>query len=187
MEDRIKFIVGQKKRLLNELTTKTANYKLEGKNLGVFLVIESDGHIRTPREFDDVALPTLSEEYEKLTKKEKNAYDKKYCQSATYLIKNYNEANKKYQDIFQELDVFGKIDLLKEEINNLQLEQKRANIYFSTLARQSDERKMAELGAKKKLTDEQIVEVNQEITQINYINQSLDAKTKLLEELKETL
>ena len=75
MEDRIKFIFGQKKRLLNEITTKTAQYKLEGKNLGIYLTLEEDGHLKTPRDFDDAILPNLEVEYAKLTKKEKKAYD----------------------------------------------------------------------------------------------------------------
>jgi len=184
MNERVKFIDGQKRRLLNEITSRVSNFKLAGKNLGVYLTIEEDGHIRVPRDFVDFELPVLSTEYSKLSAKEKRAYDKKYYQSASYLIDNYNEANKKYIAIYDELDIYEKMDLLKEEINLLKSDEKRANIYLSTLSKQSEEKMRDKLGSKKKLTEKQLLEINEEITQIKYIQASLNFKNSMLEDLK---
>lgn len=187
MNERLNFIEGQKKRLLNQITTKVADFKLKGEDLGVFLTVEEDGHIRVPRDFIDLDLPVLSTEYSKLTAKEKRAYDKKYHASVSFVIDSYNEANKKYNAIFEELDVYEKMDDLKESINALKSEEKRADIYLSTLAKQSEEKMREKLGSKKKLSEAQILEVNQEITQVNYIKASLNLKTSALEKLKESL
>ena len=187
MNERIKFIVGQKKRLLNEISSRVSSFKLKGENLGVFLTIESDGHLKKPRDFEDLDLPVLSTEYAKLSAKEKKAYDKKYYASVSFLIDNFNEANKKYNEIFNEFDVYDKMDLLKEEISALKLEEKRAGIYLSTLEKYDEEKIREKLGSKKKLSEQQILEVNQEVTQINYIQASLALKTAQLEELKESL
>ena len=187
MNERLEFVVGQKKRLLNQLSSRLSDYKIEGKNLGIFLTIEEDGHLRVPRDFVDPELPVLDVEYAKLTKKEKTAYDKIYYQSISFLIDSYNEANKKYNDIFEEFDVYEKMDTLNQEIRDLEQEEKRANLYLNTLAKQSEERQQAKFESKKKLSEQQLLEANQEITQINYIQESLKNKTKLLQEIKESL
>ena len=187
MNERLNFIEGQKKRLLNLISQKVAEFKLKGENLGIYLTIEEDGHIRVPRDFQDLDLPVLSTEYAKLTKKEKKAYDKKYFASVSFLIDNYNEANKKFNAIFEELDMYEKMDTLKELINSLKLEEKRAGIYLSTLAKQSEEKMREKLGSKKKLSEAQILEVNEEITQVNYIKANSNIKVNLLEKLKESL
>lgn len=187
MNERIKFIEGQKKRLLNQISSKLADFKTNGKNLGVFLTIEEDGHLKKPRDFEDIDLPVISTEYAKLSAKEKRSYDKKYYQSVSFIIENYNEANKKYNSIFEELDVYEKMDMLKEEISALKLEEKRADIYLATLAKQSEEKMREKLGSKKKLTEQQILEVNEEITQVNYIKASLNLKSNLLDKLKESM
>ena len=187
MNERLNFIEGQKKRLLNLISEKVADFKLKGENLGVFLTIEEDGHIRVPRDFIDLDLPVISTDYSKLTAKEKRAYDKKYVNSVSFLIDNYNEANKKFNVIFEELDVYEKMDALKELINSLKLEEKRAGIYLSTLAKQSGEKMREKLGSKKKLSEAQILEVNEEITQVNYIKTKLSINSSALEKLKESL
>ena len=187
MNERLKFVVGQKKRLLNQISSRISNFKIEDKNVGIFLSIEEDGHLRVPRDFVDPELPTLLAEYGKLTKKEKQAYDKKYFASTSFLIDSYNEANKKYNSIFEEFDVYEKIDTLNEEIRELEAEQKRANLYLNTLARQSKQKQQAKFDSKTKLSEKVILEVNQEITQIAYIEAGIRIKTKLLNELKESL
>lgn len=187
MDARLKFVVGQKKRTLNEISSRVAGFKQNGKNLGVFLTLENDGHLRTPREFVDEDMPVLSKEYNKLTKKEKEVYNKHYLKTTTYLIETYNDANKKYTSIFESLDVYEKLDELKEELNDLSLEQKRANIYFASLIKQSEDKKQKKFENYKKLTTEQLVEINQEITQIKYIEKQIELKTKLMEELKNSL
>ena len=187
MNERLNFIEGQKKRLLNLISEKVAGFKLKGENLGIFLTVEEDGHLRVPRDFTDLDLPVLSTEYSKLTAKEKRAYNKKYVSSVSFLIDNYNEANKKFNSIFEELDVYEKMDVLKEHISLLKLEEKRANIYLSTLEKQSKEKIREKLGSKKKLTEAQILEVNEEITQVNYIKTKLNINSSALEKLKESL
>jgi hypothetical protein len=187
MNERLKFIEGQKKRLLNQISSKVAEFKMNGKNLGVFLTIEEDGHLKKPRDFEDLDLPVLNTEFSKLTTKEKRAYDKKYYSSVSFVIDSYNEANKKYNAIFEELDVYEKMDTIKEEISALKLEEKRADIYLATLSKQSEEKLCEKLGSKKKLTEQQILEVNEEITQVNYIKASLNLKTSLLNNLKISL
>ena len=126
MEERIKFIVGQKKRYLNQIASKMADFKLKGKNLGIFFAIEKDGHIRVSRNFEDFDLPEIDKDYSKLTKAEKKAYDKYYLSSVTYLVNCYNEANKKYNSIFEGMNNADKQNLLREEINALNLEYKKA-------------------------------------------------------------
>ena len=187
MDERLKFVVGQKKRTLNEISARVAKFKQDGKNLGVFLTIEDDGHIRTPRDFVDEDMPVMAKEYSKMTAKEKKVYNSHYVKSTTFLIDTYNEANRKYNDIFETLDVYDKLDELKEELNVLNLEYKRAGIYLATLAKQSDEKLEKKFDNYKKLTDEQLVEINDEITQVKYIEKSIALKTKLVEQLKETL
>ena len=187
MEERIKFIVGQKKRYLNQIASKFADQKLHKKNLGVFLTIEKDGHIRTPREFIDAELPTLDVGHAKLSKKEKAVYDKIYYASLTYLVDCFNEANKKYNAIFDSLDVYDKMELLKEEVNTLLVEQKRANAYFAALDRQSREKTLSKFENGDRLTEQQLMESNQEITQIKYIDAQLTLKQTLLEELRNSL
>lgn len=183
MEERIKFIVGQKKRYLNQIASKMADYKLKGKNLGIFLTIEKDGHIRTPRDFEDYDLPKIDKDYSKLAKAEKKQYDKYYLVSLTYLVNCYNEANKKYNTIFEDMEDSEKAMLLKEEINMLSLEQKKAEIYLTTLSKQDKEKQQSKLG-KKNLTKAQILEVNEEITQVKYIENELANKTELYNELQ---
>lgn len=183
MEERIKFIVGQKKRYLNQITSKMADYKLRGKNLGIFLTLEKDGHIRTPRDFEDFDLPNIDKDYSKLNKQEKKEYDKYYLVSLTYLVNCYNEANKKYNGIFENLNEDEKRNLLKEEINMLALDQKKAEIYLTTLSKQDKEKQQSKLG-KKNLTKAQILEVNEEITQVKYIENELAIKTELYNELQ---
>lgn len=187
MEETIKFIVGQKKRYLNLISSKLANQKLHKKNLGIFLTIEKDGHLRMPRDFFDAELPTLEEDYSKLSKKQKDAYDKIYYASLTYLVQCFNDANKKYNTIFETLDVYDKIDVLKEELNTLLVEQKRANVYLATLERQSKEKTASKFENGDRLTNQQIVESNQEITQIKYIDMQIELKQALLEELRNSL
>lgn len=187
MDERLKFVVGQKKRTLNEITARIAKFKQEGKNLGVFLTLEDDGHLRTPRDFVDKDMPVMAKEYSKLTAREKKIYDSHYVKSTTYLIATYNEANKKYNEIFETLDVYDKLDELKEELNALNIEYKRANIYLATLPKQSEERMEKKFENYKKLTDEQLTEINDEITQIKYLEKSINLKTKLYNELKESL
>lgn len=183
MEERIKFIVGQKKRYLNQIASKMADYKLRGKNLGIFLTLEKDGHIRTPRDFEDFDLPNIDKDYSKLNKQEKKEYDKYYLVSLTYLVNCYNEANKKYNGIFENLNEDEKRNLLKEEINMLALDQKKAEIYLTTLSKQDKEKQQSKLG-KKNLTKAQILEVNEEITQVKYIENELAIKTELYNELQ---
>ncbi|HBB45069.1 MAG TPA: hypothetical protein DCZ34_02985, partial [Clostridiales bacterium] len=65
--------------------------------------------------------------------------------------------------------------------------QKRANIYFATLSRQSAERRQEELDANVELSEKQIVDINEEITQIRYINAMISQKEKLVEKIKEQL
>ena len=187
MNERISFIEGQKKRLLNQISSKVAEFKLAGKNLGVFLTIEEDGHLRKPRDFEDIGLPVLSTEYSKLTKKEKHAYDKKYFKSVSFLIDCYNEANKKYLSAFEELDVYEQIDVLQAQIKALQLEEKRADIYTATLLKQDREKLSDKLDSKKVLSMNKIIEINEEVSQINYIKASLALKQSSLEKLKESL
>ena len=187
MNERISFIEGQKKRLLNQISSKVAEFKLAGKNLGVFLTIEEDGHIRKPRDIEDVDLPVLGVDYSKLTKKEKTAYDKKYFASVSFLIDNYNEANRKYNELFDELDVYEKMDLLQSQIKALQIEEKRADIYTATLLKQSEEKLSDKLDSNKVLSMDKLVEINKEVSQINYIKASLALKQSSLEKLKESL
>ena len=187
MNERLNFVVGQKKRLLNQISSRISNFKVEGKNLGVTLSVEEDGHLRVPRDFVDPELPVSEMEYAKLGKKEKQAYDKKYYASVSFLIDSYNEANKKYNAIFEEFDVYEKMDTLNEELRELELEQKRANLYLTTLAKQSEEKMREKLGSKKKLSEAQILEVNEEITQVNYIKTKLSINSIALEKLKESL
>src|SRR5574344_482738 len=147
MDDRIKFVIGQKKRMLNEISSRIAKFKLDGKDLGDFVNVKQDGSLFVPKEFADEDMPVLQNEYSKLSKKEKKVYDDHYHQSTTYLIQCYNESNKKYKDLFDTLDVYDKLDVLNFQTNDLQTEQKRANSYLATLSRQSEERKQNELNA----------------------------------------
>ncbi len=189
MNERLRFVIGQKRRILNEITSRLAKFKLDGKNGGVFVTLKNDGSLDIPKDFIDEDMPILRDEYTKLSKKEKQVYDDHYHQSTTYLISNFNEANKKYKSLFNALDVYDKIDTLKEELNNLVAEQRRANIYFATLNRQSEEKRQNELNKNgtTPLTDKQILEINQEITQIKYIDKAIEIKSKLMQELKDTL
>ena len=79
------------------------------------------------------------------------------------------------------------MDTIKEEISALKLEEKRADIYLATLSKQSEEKLCEKLGSKKKLTEAQILEVNKEITQIDYIKTKLSINNSALEKLKESL
>ena len=183
MNERIKFVAGQKKRFLNEICARIAKFKLQGKDLGVFVTIEDDGHLRLPRDFVDEYVNLTSEQYEALSKKEKAKYDKQYNESTRYLIVCYNNCNKKYLDLVEKLDVDEKISLLKFELNNLLNDQARAKGFMGALSRETAEKKQKELGIKGKLSDEQVEEVNQEIAQIKYIEQELKYKKAQLEKL----
>ena len=187
MNDRIKFVTGQKKRFLNEISARIAKFKLQGKDLGVFVTIEEDGHLRLPRDFVDEYVNLTSEQYEKLSKKEKAKYDKQYNESTRYLIVCYNNCNKKYLDLFDALDTQEKLDLLRAEINGLAADQARANGFLAVLSRESAERKQKELGIRGKLDDNQVEEFNQEVAQINYIQQALKFKQAQFEKLNENL
>lgn len=187
MEERLKFVIGQKKRYLNKISEKMTEFKLKGKNLGVCLTIENDGHLRTPRDFVDLDLPVLTTEYAKLSKKEKRAYDEIYATSTTCLIENFNEANKRYNTLFEELDVYDKMDCLKEEINNLFIDQKRANAYFATVGRQSEEKMQSKFDTNKKLSESELLEINEEVTQIKYLSKQIELKQNLLAELRKSL
>ena len=184
MNDKIKFLIGQKKRYLNEIASRISDFKLNGKDLGVFVEIEEDGHLRTPRNFEDEHVVLSSEEYDKLSKKDKKKYDKEYHESTRYLISCFNECNKKYIDMFEQLELSEKIDVLQFEINALQVDETRAKAYYSTLSRKSIEEKQSKFDVKKKLSDVQIEEISQEITQINYLQDQLKLKQTMLVELK---
>lgn len=187
MNERLKFVIGQKRRLLNEIASRCADFKREGKNLNVNLTLSAYGNIVVPEGFVFEYLPVTREEYAKLTAKKKQVYDEHYRTTAMFLIEQYNEANKRYRDLFDKLDDYDKIDVLREELATLKQEQKRANIYFATLSRQSAERKQEELGANIELSEKQIVDINEEITQIRYINAMISQKEKLVEKIKEQL
>ena len=184
MNDKIKFLIGQKKRYLNEIASRIADFKLNGKDLGVFVAIEEDGHLRTPRNFEDEHIVLSSEEYDKLSKKDKKKYDKEYHESTRYLVACFNECNKKYIDMFEQLELSEKIDVLQFEINALQIDEIRAKAYYTTLSRKTIEQKQANFDSKKKLTDEQIDEISQEITQIKYLQDQLKIKQDAISELK---
>ena len=134
-----------------------------------YFTIEKDGHLRVPRDFVDIELPEIDKEYSKLNKAEKKEYDKYYLISVTYLVSCYNEANKKYNAIFEGMNIDEKQTLLREEINMLNLDLKKAEMYLAGLAKQDKEKQQDKLG-KKNLTKAQILEVNEEITQIKYIS-----------------
>ena len=185
MSERIKFVSGQKKRFLNEIAARIAKFKLQGKDLGVFVTIEDDGHLRLPRDFVDEYVNLTSEQYEKLSKKEKAKYDKQYNESTRYLIVCYNDCNKKYLELVDELDADAKLALLKNEVSNLVNDEIRAKGFMSVLSRETAEKKQKELGIKGKLSDEQVEEVNQEVAQINYIQDALKYKKAQLEKLME--
>lgn len=176
MNERIKFVSVQKKRFLNEISARIAKFKLQGKDLGVFVTIEDDGHLRLPRDFVDECVNLTSEQYEALSKKEKAKYDKQYAESTRYLIVCYNNANKKYLDLVEKLDFNEKENLLRLEIKNLSNDCARAKAYFDILSRETAENKQKEYGIKGKLIDEQIEEFNQEISQFKYIEQALKFK-----------
>lgn len=189
MDERIKFVIGQKKRYLNEITSRIANFKLAGKDLGIFVSIKPDGNLLTPRNFVDEQAEISKEDYAKLSKKEKKEYDSQYLSSTKCLIENYNLANKKYAQLFEGLSTEEKIDVLQTEIHDLQIEYTRACAYQNTLAKQSREKKQAELGAKadNQLSDDQIAEVNQEVSQIKYIETELKNKTTQHDVLKASI
>lgn len=183
MNERISFVTAQKKRFLNEITSRIAKFKLQGKDLGVFVTIEDDGHLRLPRDFVDEFVNLTSEQYEQLSKKEKAKYDNQYSKSTRYLIVCYNNYNKKYLELFENLDKEAKIELLKAEISTLLIDEVRANGYLNALTREGAEKKHAELGFKGKLSDEQVEEYNQEVSQVKYISQELKNKQNQLEKL----
>ena len=182
MEERIKFIVGQKRRYLNQISSKMADFKLKGKNLDIYFTIEKDGHLRVPRDFVDIELPEIDKDYSKLSKAEKKVYDKYYLSSVTYLVSCYNEANKKYNVIFDGMADTETQTLLREEINMLSFDLKKAEMYLTGLSKQDKEKQQDKLG-KKNLTKSQILEVNEEITQIKYINSEIANKTNMLKDL----
>lgn len=188
MNERIKFVIGQKKRYLNEISSRIANFKLQGKDLGVFVSIKPDGNLLTPRDFVDEQIQISKEDYAKLSKKQKKQIDDQYLSSTKCLIDSFNLANKKYAQIFDALSNAEKIEVLQTEINSLQVDYTRASAYQNTLAKQSQEKIQAKLGAEdNQLTEEQIVEVNQEVCQIKYIEAELKNKTLQLEKLKAQL
>ena len=92
------------------------------------------------------------------------------------------EENKKYNSIFEGMNNADKQNLLREEINALNLEYKKAEMYLTSLSKQDKEKQQDKLG-RKNLTKAQILEVNEEITQIKYIESELENKTNLLKEL----
>ena len=72
MNERLRFVIGQKRRILNEITSRLAKFKLDGKNDGVFVELKNDGSLDIPKNFIDEDMPILRDEYTKLSKKEKN-------------------------------------------------------------------------------------------------------------------
>lgn len=180
MEDRLAFVIGQKKRLLNEIVSRMANFKANGKNLGVQFTLLDDGSLQAPKNFENEIMPIQRAEYNRLTKAEKKVYDEHFCQSTAYLIQAYNEANDKYNAIFEQLDVHDKIDVLNREVKELSIDEARANAYLASLSKRSAESRLNQLDPNVQLSDEQVLEINEEITQINYIKTALKTKDKQL-------
>ena len=185
MNERIRFVIAQKKRYLNEISSRIAKFKLEGKDLGVYVTVKADGNLSTPRDFVDECEVLTSAEQEKLTKKERAKYEEKYAKSTRYLIVCYNDCNKKFESMFAELSKQERADVLKYEVNALQGEDARAKAYCNALTREWVEKKQKELGFKGQLSDEQVKEYVEEVSQTNYMKDQLKFKQNALAEYGE--